>query len=194
KVRLAARVEALKGRVYHEKLGSVYDKIVRMQRLTAILVSFVKGAAKTYSVRAALLSKADLSTAMVGEFPELQGVMGRYYAIHDGEDPRVADAVAEHYKPLGPSDTCPSAPDSVVVALADKLDSLAAFFAIDEKPTGSRDPFALRRAALGTIRLILENGLRLPLGLSFAEAVERLREQRPEIGVASVPYELTAFI
>jgi glycyl-tRNA synthetase beta chain len=120
--------------------------------------------------RAAHLAKADLSTGMVGEFPELQGVMGRYYALHDGEDPRIADAIADHYKPLGPNDTCPTAPDSVVVALADKIDSLAAFFAIDEKPTGSRDPFALRRAAQGIIRLIFENRLRLPLRAAFAHA------------------------
>ena len=122
---------------------------------------------------------------MVGEFPELQGVMGRYYALHDGEDPRVADAIADHYKPLGPNDTCPTAPDSIVVALADKLDTLAAFFAIDEKPTGSRDPFALRRAALGIIRIILENRLRLPLKAVFAEAHLALRAQQraDEIGI-----------
>jgi glycyl-tRNA synthetase beta chain len=111
---------------------------------------------------------------MVGEFPELQGVVGRYYAQHDGEDPRVADAIADHYKPQGPNDTCPSAPVSIIVALADKLDSLAAFFAMNEKPTGPRDPFALRRAALGAIRLILENGLRLPLAASFGKAGEAL--------------------
>jgi glycyl-tRNA synthetase beta chain len=107
---------------------------------------------------------------MVGEFPELQGVMGGYYALHDGEDPRVADAIADHYKPQGPNDTCPSALISVIVALTDKLDSLAAFFAIDEKPTGSRDPFALRRAALGIIRIILENELRLPILDCFQSA------------------------
>jgi glycyl-tRNA synthetase beta chain len=111
---------------------------------------------------------------MVGEFPELQGVMGRYYARHDGEAGDVADAIAEHYAPLGPSDKCPTTPISVAVSLADKLDTLAGFFAIGETPTGSKDPFALRRAALGVIRLILENGLRLPLramfGASFAIA------------------------
>jgi len=107
---------------------------------------------------------------MVGEFPELQGTMGRYYALHDGEDPAIAEAIADHYRPLGPNDTCPTAPESVVAALADKLDSLVSFFAIGEKPTGSRDPFALRRAALGTIRLILENRLRLPLSAAFRHA------------------------
>ena len=119
------------------------------------------------------LAKADLSTGMVGEFPELQGVMGRYYALHDGEDKEVADAIAEHYSPLGPGDRCPTAPVSVTVALADKLDTLANFFAIDEKPTGSKDPYALRRAALGVIRLILENKLRLPLLTIFRAAVEK---------------------
>ena len=111
--------------------------------------------------------------------------MGRYYALHDGEDPDVADAIADHYKPQGPNDTCPTAPDSVVVALADKLDTLTAFFAIDEKPTGSRDPFALRRAALGIIRIILENRLRLPLKAVFAEAHLALRAQQraDEIGI-----------
>jgi glycyl-tRNA synthetase beta chain len=122
--------------------------------------------------RAARLAKADLSTGMVGEFPELQGVMGRYYALHDGEDPRVADAIPDHYKPLGPNDTCPTAPLSVVVALADKIVTLVGFFGVAEMPTGSRDPYALRRAALGTIRLILENSLRLPLGAAFEKAKE----------------------
>jgi len=116
---------------------------------------------------------------MVGEFPELQGVMGRYYALNDGEDPAVADAIAAHYKPQGPGDTCPSAPVGVAVALADKLDSLAAFFAIGEAPTGSRDPFALRRAALGVIRLILENRLRLPLAAAFAQAAAILGPEYP---------------
>ena len=107
---------------------------------------------------------------MVYEFPELQGAMGRYYALHDGEDAAVADAIAEHYSPVGPGDDCPTAPLSVAVALADKLDTLVGFFAIDEKPTGSRDPYALRRAALGIIRLILENNLRLPLREVFMKA------------------------
>jgi len=111
---------------------------------------------------------------MVGEFPELQGVMGRYYAIDAGEDAAVAEAIAEHYSPLGPGDSCPTAPVSVAVSLADKIDTLVGFFAIDEKPTGSKDPFALRRAALGVIRLIIENDLRLPLVSLFASAFERL--------------------
>jgi glycyl-tRNA synthetase beta chain len=140
-----------------------------MQRVAEFLADYVPGADRERSCRAAQLAKADLSTGMVGEFPELQGVMGCYYALLDGEDRTVADAIAEHYRPAGPSDVCPAAPISVVAALADKIDSLVALFAIGEKPTGSRDPFGLRRAALGVIRLILENRLRLPL----TRAIER---------------------
>jgi glycyl-tRNA synthetase beta chain len=169
KVRLEDRVEALKGRVYYEKLGSVLEKVERMESLATNLAPQTRADPKL-AARAALLAKADLSTGMVGEFPELQGVMGRYYALNDGEDPRVASAIADHYKPLGPNDTCPTAPDTVVVALADKIDSLTAFFAIGEKPSGSRDPFALRRAAQGVIRIILENDLRLPLRGPFIAA------------------------
>jgi len=170
KTPLAARVEALKERIYHEKLGSVYDKVERMEKLAQSLVGYVPGAGEALARRAARLAKADLSTGMVGEFPELQGVMGRYYALHDGEDPAVAAAIAAHYRPLGPNDACPTEPESVVVALADKIDSLVAFFAIGERPTGSRDPFALRRAAQGIIRIILENELRLPLQRAFIMA------------------------
>ncbi len=122
------------------------------------------------AARAAHLAKADLSTGMVGEFPELQGVMGQYYALHDGEDARVAAAIADHYRPQGPNDNCPTAPESVVAALADKIDTLTAFFAIGERPTGSGDPFALRRAAQGLIRIILENELRLTLMKCFDAA------------------------
>ncbi len=115
------------------------------------------------AARAAKLAKADLATEMVGEFPELQGLMGRYYALAQGEEPSVADAIEEHCKPQGPNDRIPTSPVSIAVALADKLDTLVGFWAIDEKPTGSKDPYALRRAALGVIRIVLENGLRLPL-------------------------------
>jgi glycyl-tRNA synthetase beta chain len=167
---LNSRVEGLSRRVFHAKLGSLGDKIARMERLADFLTRHVPGADLARSQRAVRLAKADLSSGMVGEFPELQGVMGRYYALHDGEDPAVADAIADHYRPLGPNDVCPTAPDSVVAALADKIDSLVAFFAVGEKPTGSRDPFALRRAALGIIRLILENRLRLPLAAACKHA------------------------
>jgi glycyl-tRNA synthetase beta chain len=162
KFRLESRVPKLAERVFHAKLGSVRDKVERVEKLAIEIAARTKADPQQVR-RAAQLMKADLSTGMVGEFPELQGVMGRYYALHDGEVPEVADAIAEHYSPLGPSDRCPSAPVSITVALADKLDTLAGFFAIDEKPTGSKDPFALRRAALGVIRLILENKLRIAL-------------------------------
>ncbi|MCH7865983.1 MAG: glycine--tRNA ligase subunit beta, partial [Proteobacteria bacterium] len=159
---LESRVDGLKDRVFHAKLGSVLDKVERVAVLAGALAEPC-GADAGDAKRAARLAKADLSTEMVGELPELQGVMGRYYALADGEKPEVAAAVAEHYSPQGPNDSCPSAPLSVAVALADKIDSLVGFWAIDEKPTGSKDPYALRRAALGVIRLILENELRMGL-------------------------------
>jgi glycyl-tRNA synthetase beta chain len=140
----------------------------------------VVGAEPTLAARAARLAKADLVTEMVGEFPELQGLMGRYYAALQGEDPAVAAAVEDHYRPLGPSDRAPTDPVSVAVALADKLDTLVGFWAIDEKPTGSKDPYALRRAALGVIRLILENRLRLRLIEVLAGAARLYRNQRGE--------------
>ncbi len=164
KASLASRAPALKDVTFHARLGSLDDKIDRVQALAAGIADYVPGAGKDKVRSAARLAKADLTTGMVYEFPELQGIMGRYYALGDGEDPAVADAIRDHYSPLGPSDDCPTAPVSVAVALADKLDTLVGFWAIDEKPTGSRDPYALRRAALGVIRLVLENGLRLPLG------------------------------
>jgi glycyl-tRNA synthetase beta chain len=170
KVRLESRVDKLGERIFHAKLGSVLDKVKRIEALVEIIAPFVPGADPALARRAAHLAKADLSTGMVGEFPELQGVMGRYYAAHDGEPPEIAEAIAEHYSPLGPNDRCPTPPTSVVVALADKIDTLVGFFAIDEKPTGSKDPYALRRAALGIIRLVLENRLRMPLGDALGAA------------------------
>ena len=170
KVKLAERVPSLKNRVFHAKLGSVYDKVARVAKLAEALAEHVPGSDKEKLGKAVWLAKADLSSGMVGEFPELQGVMGRYYALHDGEAAEVANAIAEHYSPLGPNDACPHAPESVALALADKIDTLVGFFAINETPTGSKDPFALRRAALGVIRLILENKLRLPLTQVFQAA------------------------
>jgi glycyl-tRNA synthetase beta chain len=170
KARLESRVPKLAERIFHAKLGSVLDKVGRVEKLVEAMAPHVPGADAALARRAARLAKADLSTGMVGEFPELQGVMGRYYALHDGEPLEIADAIAEHYSPLGPNDRCPTAATSVIVALADKIDTLVAFFAIDEKPTGSKDPYALRRAALGIIRLILENKLRLPLGRTLRQA------------------------
>jgi glycyl-tRNA synthetase beta chain len=167
---LSERVPALKDIVFHARLGTVADKVSRLESLAAEISKFVPGADRDAVRSAARLAKADLVTGMVGEFPELQGVMGRYYALNDGESAAVADAVAQHYAPLGPNDACPSAPVSICVALADKIDTLVGFWMIDEKPTGSKDPYALRRAALGVIRLIVENNLRLPLAEVFAAA------------------------
>jgi glycyl-tRNA synthetase beta chain len=171
KIPLKDRDEALKARLFYEGLGSIYDKVARVAVLVDDLgLANAVGADPKLARRAARLAKSDLSTLMVGEFPELQGIMGRYYALNDREDPKVAQAIAEHYKPQGPEDTCPTAPESIAVALADKIDSLTVFFAIGERPTGSRDPFALRRAALGIIRLVLENKLRLSLREFFSKA------------------------
>jgi glycyl-tRNA synthetase beta chain len=139
------------------------DKVERIEALAVSVSDRIAGADRDKTRSGAYLAKADLTTGMVDEFPELQGVMGWYYARHDGEAPEVCDAIAQHYSPLGPSDACPRDPVPVAVALADKLDTLVGFFAVDEKPTGSKDPFALRRTALGVIRLIVENELRLPL-------------------------------
>lgn len=172
---LASRAPALKDRVFHAKLGTLDEKVDRMQALAGELAALVQGADKDKVRSAARLAKADLSTGMVGEFPELQGIMGRYYAQHDGESAEVADAIAEHYSPVGPTDACPTKPVSVCVALADKIDTLVGFFAIDEKPTGSKDPYALRRSALGVIRIVLENGLRLQLADVFKRAHKGLR-------------------
>ncbi len=169
KTKLEARVPALEKITFHAKLGTVAEKVTRVQLLAAEIARAI-GADSDAASRAALLCKADLVTEVVGEFPEVQGIMGRYYALGQGESAYVANAIADHYKPLGPSDSCPTAPVSVSVALADKIDTLVGFFAIDEKPTGSKDPYALRRAALGVIRLVLENGLRVKLSEVFAAA------------------------
>jgi glycyl-tRNA synthetase beta chain len=185
KIPLAARVPKLAERVFHAKLGSMLDKAGRVMRLVEAIVPHVPGADAAKALRAAELAKADLSSGMVGEFPELQGVMGRYYGRQEGEAADVAEAIAEHYSPLGPNDRCPTAPVSVAVALADKIDTLVGFFALGETPTGSKDPFALRRAALGVIRLILENGLRLPLremfNASFAIADARGKDPTDDL-------------
>jgi glycyl-tRNA synthetase beta chain len=169
KTKLADRLPALAQRVFHAKLGTMAQKVERLEKLSAFIATKL-GADPEAASRAAKLAKADLSSGMVGEFPELQGIMGRYYARHDGETAEIADAIRAHYQPLGPSDACPSAPVSVAVALAEKLDTLAGFWSIDEKPTGSKDPFARRRAALGVIRLIVENDLRLGLSEVLLEA------------------------
>ncbi|MDB5562311.1 MAG: Glycyl-tRNA synthetase beta chain [Hyphomicrobiales bacterium] len=155
----------LKDTIFHQKLGTQAERVERLVALAGEIAPLV-GADVELAKRAALLAKADLVTGMVGEFPELQGLMGRYYAAAQGENPSVAIAVEQHYKPVGPTDKVPTDPVAIAVALADKLDLLTGFWAIDEKPTGSRDPFALRRAALGVIRIITENGLRYPLSVN----------------------------
>ncbi|PPC93508.1 MAG: glycine--tRNA ligase subunit beta, partial [Methylocystis sp.] len=162
KTRLEDRLPKLDAIVFHEKLGTQGERVKRIAALAKELAPIV-GADDFLAERAAMLCKADLVSEMVGEFPELQGLMGRYYAAAQGEDASVAAAIEEHYKPQGPGDRIPTDPTSIAVALADKLDTLVGFWAIDEKPTGSKDPYALRRAALGVIRIVLENELRLQL-------------------------------
>ncbi|HEY0293518.1 MAG TPA: glycine--tRNA ligase subunit beta, partial [Hansschlegelia sp.] len=159
-----SRLEKLKSITFHEKLGTQYERVDRIARLAKELAPLV-GADPEKAETAARLAKADLVTEMVGEFPELQGLMGRYYALEEKLDPEIAAAIEEHYKQQGPSDRVPTAPVSIAVALADKIDTLVGFWAIDEKPTGSKDPYALRRAALGVVRIVLENGLRNALKL-----------------------------
>jgi glycyl-tRNA synthetase beta chain len=173
KRKLAERVGDLESILFYQGLGTTADKAERMARLARHLAQKIPNCAADQAERAARLAKADLTTGVVGEFPELQGIMGRYYAQLDGEPAAVSEAIAEHYAPKGPDDRCPIAPVSVAVALADRIDTLVGFFAIDEKPTGSKDPFALRRAALGAIRLVLENRLRIPL-LGLFEHAYRL--------------------
>jgi glycyl-tRNA synthetase beta chain len=189
----ASRVPDLDGVVFHARLGSLGARAVRLETLAGWLAQRVPEAKPARATRAALLCKADLVTDMVKEFPELQGVMGRHYAVHDGEPSEVAVAIAEHYAPQGPGDACPSAPESIAVALADKLDTLVGFFAIGEKPTGSKDPFALRRAALGAIRLILENSLRLPLREAIRQALAGYGDQFEGADADAVSLELLAF-
>lgn len=184
KERLETRVPKLSKVVFHGKLGSQRDRVDRLQILAGQIARKL-GADRTLAERAAELCKADLLTGMVGEFPELQGVMGRYYARHDGEPKEVADAIEAHYLPRFAGDRVPQAPIGCAVALADKLDSLAGFFGIGERPTGEKDPFGLRRAALGVIRTIVEN--QLPLALNellddaFAVFNGRIRDSRADV-------------
>jgi len=171
KTRLEARLPKFENIVFHEKLGTQAERIARIERLAAELAPLV-GADVEKTKRAAKLAKADLLTEVVGEFPEVQGLMGKYYALAQGEDASVAVAIEDHYKPQGPNDRVPNDPVAIAVALADKIDILTGFWAIDEKPTGSKDPFALRRAALGVIRLIADNDIRLSLLATFAKAAK----------------------
>ncbi len=182
---LESRTNDLEGIVFHAKLGSLGTKVTRLEGLMPSLAEVIPGAHVALAVRAAKLCKNDLLSGMVGEFASLQGVMGRYYAQNDGENAAVAEAIAEQYLPAGPSDRCPNAPLSVALALADRVDTLAGFFLIDERPTGSKDPFALRRAALGVIRLILDNGLHVPLRSLFEGAVEAYSQESDTASVAN---------
>ena len=163
-------LEKLKGVTFHAKLGSMADRMDRIEVL-ARQIAEVINVDQHMAAKATRLAKADLASGMVGEFPELQGIMGGYYAREAGLPDEIVEAVRDHYKPVGPSDAAPRAPVTIVVALADKLDTVAGFFAVGEKPTGSRDPFALRRAALGVIRIMLESGVRAPLRQMFSMAV-----------------------
>jgi glycyl-tRNA synthetase beta chain len=180
KTTLESRVPLLKDIVFHAKLGTQRERVERIEALAGEIAGLI-GADKNKAWRAAYLSKADLVSGTVGEFPEVQGVMGRYFALHDKEDAEVADAIRDHYKPQGQGEDAPTAPISVAVALADKVDTLVGFFVIDERPTGSKDPYALRRAALGVIRTVLDRELRLRLrDLAHAAAApmrKRLQEQ-----------------
>jgi glycyl-tRNA synthetase beta chain len=176
KVPLEAFLPRLESVTFHAKLGTQAQRVARLEVLAERIAPLV-GADATLARRAARLCKADLATGMVGEFPELQGVMGSYYARLRSEDAAVADAVRDHYAPRGPSDAVPSAPVTVALALADKLDQLAGFFSVGEKPTGSGDPFGLRRAALGVIRLVRENGLRLDVAATIEPSLRMLARQ-----------------
>lgn len=185
KVGFTPWLEKLNGVTFHAKLGTMAQRVERIVALAGEIAEVI-GADVAKTTEAARLAKADLASQMVGEFPELQGIMGGYYARTFGMDGEIADAVRDHYKPQGPGDSVPTAPVSVAVALADKLDTLVGFFAIDEKPTGSKDPYALRRAALGVIRIVLENGLRISLqGVTKLAAVACLWASE----VASPPFD-----
>ena len=195
KTKLEDRLPKFDSIVFHEKLGTQGERIARIERLAAEIAPLV-GADVEKAKRAAHLAKADLLTEVVGEFPELQGLMGKYYALAQGEDASAAAASEEHYKPQGPNDRVPTDPVSITVALADKIDTLVGFWAIDEKPTGSKDPYALRRAALGVIRLVLENTLRLSILKTAQSAILGLLEtgtRHSLVDSHKLPNDLLAF-
>src|SRR5207248_7562923 len=187
---LATRIAKLTGIVYHNKLGTQADRVERLRFIARNIAPRI-GADSAEADRAALLAKADLVTDMVGEFPELQGTMGRYYAQHDGESPAVADAIAQHYRPRFAGDALPEGRVAHCVALADKLEALAGLFGIGQGPTGDKDPFGLRRAAIGVLRIMMEKRIAWPLsslvGLAF-QAFNNVRNTKP------VPEELATFL
>jgi len=195
KVALADQAKKLERITFHEKLGTVADKVDRVAKLAEWLASegIVPNCDPALARQAAELCKADLVTEMVGEFPELQGVMGGYYARAEGLPDAVADAIRDHYKPVGQGDEVPTAPVTVAVSLADKLDTLAQFFLIDEAPTGSKDPYALRRASLGIISLILSNNLRFRLEAALLKSVEDNLEQFEVVWTGHLEVKLAAF-
>jgi glycyl-tRNA synthetase beta chain len=184
---LESYLPALGDVTFYEGLGSIHDKAIRIEKLASAIAPHMPSANPKAASRAARLAKADLVTGMVGEFPELQGIMGGYYAAASGEDKAVCDAITAHYRPQGPADGLPATPEAIVVALADKIDTLVGFFGIDAKPTGSKDPFGLRRAALGVIRIIVDGQLTIPLG-------KILQASASGYGFAKVDADLLPFI
>jgi glycyl-tRNA synthetase beta chain len=192
KTRLEDRLHKFEHIVFHEKLGTQAERIARIGKLAVALAPLVRADVAKVE-RAAKLCKADLLTDVVGEFPELQGLMGRYYAEAQGEDEAVAHASEDHYRPKGPDDLVPADPVAVAVALADKLDTLVGFWAIDEKPTGSKDPYALRRAALGVIRIVLDDAIRLPLLATIKQAILVAGTRHGMIDSERVPADLLVF-
>ena len=186
---LESRVEGLRHVVYHNKLGSQYERMLRVRRIAAAAAALL-GANKTEADRAAMLAKADLRTLMVGEFPELQGIMGEYYAENDKESKDVALAIREHYQPRYAGDALPSTSVSLAVALADKLETLIGLFGIGQLPTGEKDPFALRRHALGVLRMLIEKELDVSLPALIDAAWEA---EKDVAGVVDNRQELLTF-
>jgi glycyl-tRNA synthetase beta chain len=193
KTKLADRLDGLKHVVFQNKLGTLYDKVTRIQTLAGLIANQL-GGDSTAAERAAALAKCDLGTEMVGEFPDLQGIMGRYYARHDGEDEAVAEAIADHYRPRFSGDDLPAGIIGQAVSLADKLDTLVGIFGIGQAPTGDKDPFALRRAALGVIRILIELDLQLDLPVLILEARELFNAQQPGLLHDQVDDEVYGFI
>ncbi len=180
--------------IFHARLGSMAEKAERLERLAAAVAERLPGVSPELAARAGRLCKCDLVSGMVGEFPELQGVMGGYYAREQGEPEEVAQAIAEHYRPAGADDRCPEAPVSIALALADRIDTLVGFFAAGIRPSGSKDPFALRRAALGVIRLVVDHGLRLRLGELFKAALDGYGERFASLDRGKLAAELLDFL